>query len=52
MTIVLTGVFAVAITLARMSGMLSRMMMLSEGYPELKASGQLLHLQRTLQQET
>jgi LemA protein len=32
----------------RMSGMLSRMMMLSEGYPELKASDQFLHLQRTL----
>jgi LemA protein len=32
----------------RMSGMLSRMMMVSEGYPELKANGQFLHLQRTL----
>jgi LemA protein len=32
----------------RMSAMLSRMMMLSEGYPELKANGQFLHLQRTL----
>jgi LemA protein len=32
----------------RMSAMLSRMMVLSEGYPELKADGQFLHLQRTL----
>jgi LemA protein len=32
----------------RMSGMLSRLMMLSEGHPELKADGQFLHLQRTL----
>jgi LemA protein len=32
----------------RMSALLSRMMMLSEGYPELKANGQFLHLQRTL----
>jgi LemA protein len=32
----------------RMSGMLSRMMLLSEGYPDLKADAQFLHLQRTL----
>jgi LemA protein len=32
----------------QMSAMLSRMMMLSEGYPELKADTQFLHLQRTL----
>jgi LemA protein len=32
----------------RMSAMLSRMMMLSEAYPDLKADGQFLHLQRTL----
>jgi LemA protein len=32
----------------RMSALLSRMMMLSEGYPDLKANEQFLHLQRTL----
>jgi LemA protein len=32
----------------RMSGMLSRMMLLSERYPDLKADTQFLHLQRTL----
>ena len=32
----------------RMSAMLSRMMLLTEGYPELKADGQFLNLQRTL----
>jgi LemA protein len=32
----------------RMSAMLSRMMMLVEGYPDLRADAQFLHLQRTL----
>jgi LemA protein len=35
-------------TTDQMTGLLSRMMMLSEGYPDLKADGEFMHLQRTL----